>query len=172
MRCAGPVATVALLFVGSTLPSAAAPPPPSHARSKLVAANAAAKAWKPDAVLIQVAARDVADDGRQVFWDYGFWSVAAQTCLVVNAAGAETQSVESGGAACESGAVGEFMDSDRAIQIARSNGITKPNATMVVNHDGKRTIWSVMDGAGMESGDVILDLDAVTGAIVNKAKQQ
>jgi len=43
---------------------------------------------------------------------------------------------------------------------------------MVVNHDGKRTIWSVMDGAGMESGDVILDLDAVTGAIVNKTEQQ
>ena len=176
MRKSAALLAVALLAAASTLPSAAAPPAPSLAKTKLAEANATAKEWKPDAVLIQVAARDVGQDGMQMFWDYGFYSAAAKTCLVVNAAGSETHSVESGGPGCESAAVGEFMDSDRAQEIARKNGIKKPKTSMVVNLSldpkGDRTVWSIMDGSGMERGDVILDLDASTGQVVSKITQQ
>ena len=81
-------------------------------------------------------------------------------------------STESGGAICEEPQLGDFMDSDQAMKIARANGITAPKATMVVSMSarGKRPLWVVMDGAGMKTGEMSLDIDARTGAVLNKRK--
>jgi hypothetical protein len=32
-------------------------------------------------------------------------------------------------------------------------------------------VWSVMDNAGTRPGDVMLDIDAVSGAVISKTKQ-
>src|SRR5687768_15745765 len=81
---------------------------PSLAKAKISEAGVAAKQWKPDAVLIQVAASGVGEDGMHVLWDYGFYSAAAKTCLVVNVAGTTTTR-ESGGQICESAELKEFI---------------------------------------------------------------
>jgi hypothetical protein len=149
------------------------PVKPSLAKAKLAEATAAAKKWKADAVLIQVAGNGIGDDGMEVLWDYGFYSPTAKTCLVVNVANTTTQQ-ESGGEICESPELTEFMDSDQAIAIARKNGITAPKVTMVVSASALRkggATWTVMDAAGMKSGNVMLDIDAKTGAILSKTKQ-
>jgi hypothetical protein len=146
---------------------------PSLAKAKLTEATAAAKKWKADAVLIQVAGNGIGDDGMEVLWDYGFYSPAAKTCLVVNVANTTTQQ-ESGGEMCESPELTDFMDSDQAIAIARKNGVTAPKVTMVVSASALRkggVTWTVMDAAGMKSGNIMLDIDAKTGAILSKTKQ-
>ena len=151
------------------------PMKPSLAKAKLTEASAAAKGWKPDAVLIQIAGRNVGQDGMSIFWDYGFYSRTAKTCAVVNVVpGARVR--ESGGPICESPELKEFMDSDRAATVARSNGITRPAATMVVSvspvKQESRAVWSVFDDRGMKTGDVMIDIDAQTGAVLSKTTQR
>jgi hypothetical protein len=81
---------------------------------------------------------------------------------------------ESGGALCESAEIKQFMDSDEAIKIARKNGITQPKVTMLVSSSlsGDGALWTVMDGSGTKSGDVLLDFDAMTRKIVSTTKQR
>jgi hypothetical protein len=68
----------------------------------------------------------------------------------------------------------DFIDSDAAMKVARENGITKPTATMAVSvvGAGEPPFWSVMDDAGLKPGDVMLDIDARTGALKSKTTQQ
>ena len=152
------------------------PIPPTPAKARLVEATAAAKNWKADARLLQVAARAVGAEGLHVAWDYGFYSPAAKNCLVVNVVpGMAPNNRESGGAACGGPELKEFMDSVQALKIARSNGITSATVTMFATvsptRQGERAVWTVMDGSGMKPGEVMLDIDAVTGAIVGKRTQ-
>ena len=147
------------------------PVKPTLAKTKVSEAMAAAKKWKADAILIQIAGRNISDDGTYVLWDYGFYSPAAKNCLVVNVATTTTQQ-ESGGAMCESSELTEFMDSDQAMSIARKNGITKPRASMVASASGRGAIWTVMDEGGMKPGNVMLDIDAKTGGVLNKTSQR
>ena len=150
-----------------------APVPPSLAKARLAAATTAAKAWKPDAVLIQIGGRGVGPDGMRVIWDYGYWSATAKTCVVVNVVPAGASTDESGGAACQAPELKEpFIDSDRAMTIARMSGITAPTATMFLSASGKGSVWAVMDGGGTASGNVLLDIDAVSGAVLNKTSQR
>lgn len=104
-----------------TTSQAGAPLAPSLAKAKLAEATAAAKKWRADAFLIQIAASNIRDDGLHVLWDYGFYSPAAKNCLVVNVA-KTVATRESGGAICESPELKEFMDSDQAMMIAPRTG--------------------------------------------------
>ena len=144
--------------------------PGGLAKARLSEATAAAKKWRADAALIQIAANRVADDGTQSLWKYGFFSASAKTCLIVQLA-RTTRTTETGGPLCESPSLANFMDSDRAIQIARKNGIERPNVTMVVSmvptRKGARPVWIVMEGSGMNAGDVSVDVDAQTGEVLN-----
>ena len=157
----------------------ATPLPPSLAKAKLAEATAAAKKWKADAVLIQVVGSRVGAAGLHVAWDYGYWAPSAKGCLVVNIGppGSPPFVQESGGPECQAPELkGEFMDSDRAMAIARSNGITAPTSNMGVSmtpmRGGTRTVWLVMDGGGTAPGNVLLDIDAQTGAVLNKTTQR
>jgi hypothetical protein len=141
----------------------------------MVEATTAAKAWKADAVLIQIATGGVGPDGRDVAWDYGFYSPNAKTCAVINIFAAGPHLVESGGEICASPELREpFIDSDEAATIARANGITAPETTMIVSMSaaGDRPQWSVMDDRGMDTGNVMLDIDAVSGKVVGKTAQR
>jgi len=148
---------------------------PSLAKAKISVATAAARKWKSDAVLIQIAAGNIGEDGMAVMWDYGFWSATARTCAVVNVyAGGATDVRESGGETCESPALPEsIVDSDEAMKVARANGLTQPKATMIVSAlPGRGTFWSVMDAHGMTTGDAMIDIDAESGKFKKKTHQQ
>ena len=147
---------------------------PSLAKAKLKEATAAALKWRSDAVLIQIAGRNIGTDGTTLIWDYGFYAKSAKTCLVVHVARA-VETTESGGAMCESPALtGDFIDSDQAIKLARANGITHPTATMVVSVSPrtKGPFWSVMDEAGVKPGNVMLDIEGITGKVLYSTKQK
>ena len=162
--------TAMALAIGAGRVQAQTQAPRSLAKAKLSEATAAAKKWRADAALIQIAANRVADDGTQRLWKYGFFSPAAKTCLIVQVAGT-TRTTETGGPLCESRALGNFMDSNKAIQIARKNGIQRTSVTMVVSmvptRKGPRPVWIVMEGSGMNGGDVSVDIDAETGEVLN-----
>jgi len=146
-------------------------PVPSLAKANLETAKATAKQWQADAILIQVAGSNVGADGKHVMWDYGFYSPTAKKCAVVNVAPKAAGSTESGDESCASAELVDFMDSDKASTVARSNGITAAHATMVASVTGSKAVWSVMDESGMKPGNVMLDIDAMSGAVLSKTSQ-
>jgi hypothetical protein len=154
-------------------------PAPTPAKMRLSEATAAAKKWKPDAILLQIGGGRVGAEGLLPYWDYGFYSATAKTCAVIQIIPNVPPNIEeSGGPTCAGPELKEFMDSEQAMKIARSNGITAPLATMYVSvsSSGRGTaakaVWSVMDGGGVKAGDVLLDIDGVSGAILSKTTQR
>lgn len=151
------------------------PVPPTLARAKLSEATAAAKQWKPDAILIQIAASRVGTNGMQVVWDYGFYSASARRCAVINidAPGMPPFTQESGGPECASAPLpATLIDSAQAVTVARANGITAPMSNMIVMVEGPRTVWTVMDNGGTWPGEVIVSTDAVSGTFIDKIQQR
>jgi hypothetical protein len=110
------------------------------AKAKLSDAAAAAKKWRGDAILIQIASRSVQEGGVTAAWDYGFWSSSAKTCAVIKVFPAVAPTVqESGGAICQEPELPTtFIDSDQALKIARANGVTSPTVTMIVSTSAGR----------------------------------
>lgn len=161
-----------LVVAVSLLLGQATPPVPLTAKASLSAALEGGKKWKADAVLIQVVGSRIGADGKHIAWEYGFYSAAAKTCAVVYVVRGQSAAEESGGPACQAPALGDFMDSDQAMTIARRNGITKPLATMTVSAGQTRALWIIMDGGGVAGGDVILELDATSGAVIGKTTQR
>ena len=152
------------------------PMPPVSAKAKLAEATAAAKKWRADAILIQVASKFVNENGMTAMWDYGFWSTSAKTCAIVNVGPTQAGvTAETGGASCQEPEVKDFIDSDQALKIAKANGVTAARTSMVVSVSPvkgvPRAVWMVMDESGMKPGNVMLDIDAATGAVVGKTKQ-
>lgn len=146
---------------------------PTTAKTNLADALAGGKKWKPDAILIQVVGTRIGPDGKNISWEYGFYSASAKTCAIVYVAKGQSMAKESGEpATCQAPELKEFIDSDQAMGIARKNGITKPLASMAASMERNRPTWNVMDGGGAASGDVILEIDAMTGAVVNKITQK
>jgi hypothetical protein len=160
----------------STAPSQTATPiAASLAKAKITEATAAAKNWKPDAVLIQIAKGRIGDDGKAIMWDYGYWSAAAKTCAVVNVSANGASNVrESGGESCEAPELRDFMDSDQAIKIARDHGVKAATVTMIAATAPRSgaSIWTIMDDAGMKAGNVMLDLHATSGKVLNTTSQK
>ena len=150
----------------------AAPVAPTTAKTNLADALAGGKKWKTDAILIQAVASRVGTDGKQISWEYGFYSASAKTCAVVYVARGQSHAQESGGPTCQAPELKDFMDSDRAMEIARRSGITKPLGTMAASVEKNRPTWTVMDGGGVATGDVILEIDAMTGGIISKITQR
>ena len=148
---------------------------PSLAKAGLSDAIAAGKKWKPDARLIQVEGHVTGDAGTTLAWRYGFYSPAAKSCAVIYVHAGQSHVTEAPGEDCQSAELKEFMDSDEALKKARSNGVTAPDVTMAAHLEstaqGQRAVWTVMDKGGVKSGNVILDIDAQTGAVLNKTTQ-
>jgi hypothetical protein len=159
-------------------PAAAVPTKvaPSLAKAKLADATTAAKKWKADAIFIQVEGHVTGDAGTTIAWAYGFYSSTAKTCAVISVYAGGTNVSESGGEDCKSSELKDFMDSDQALKIARNNGITASEVAMVAHitptRQGERAVWTVMDERGMKTGNVILDIDGQTGAILDKIPQR
>jgi hypothetical protein len=64
------------------------------------------------------------------------------------------------------------VDSDKAVVIARKEGLTRPELTVILTTvpAGQRLIWIIMEGNGMKDGDLTIDIDAQTGAVRGKRK--
>jgi hypothetical protein len=146
---------------------------PTTAKANLADALIGGKKWKADATLIQVVGTRIGADGKNISWEYGFYSASAKTCAIVYVAKGQSMAKESGEpATCQAPELKDFMDSDQAMGIARKNGVTKPLASMAASVERNRATWNVMDGGGVTSGDVILEIDAVTGTILGKITQK
>jgi hypothetical protein len=154
-------------------PTAAGPTSvaPSLAKAKLADATAAAKKWKADAILIQVQGHVKGDAGTAIGWEYGFYSPATNSCAMITIY-PRGPYVSEAREECKSPELKEFMDSDQALKMARNNGVTASEVTMVVMRQADRAIWSVMDERGMKHGNVMLDIDAQTGTLVSKTTQR
>jgi hypothetical protein len=67
------------------------------------------------------------------------------------------------------------IESDQALKIARSNGITATRVSMAVSMSPvkgtTRPVWVVMDEGGTKAGHRILDIDATSGVVVGTTKQ-
>jgi hypothetical protein len=146
---------------------------PTTAKANLADALTGGKKWKADAILIQVVGTRIGPDGKNISWEYGFYSASAKTCAIVYVAKGQSLAKESGEpATCQAPELKDFMDSDQAMGIARKNGIVKPLASMAASVERNRPTWNVMDGGGVANGDVILEIDAITGAILSKITQK
>jgi hypothetical protein len=165
--------TTGLLVVAVALVAAAARAGAEGlpAKASLVQARASARSWRADALLIRINSTAVIADGTSSIWSYGFYSSAAKNCFVVTVANGKTiDTTESGGATCEEPELVDFMDSGRAMQIARRNGIKTSATTMGLMNtptpEGIRATWIVYDGLGAR--DASVTIDAGTGAVLER----
>ena len=172
LACGGSTSTDGAETKASELTQAATPLTPVLAKAHLADAAAEAKKWKSDAFLIQVAGNAVSDDGKVVSWDYGAYSPSAKNCLVIKFYRGKPTTTESGGEACESAPLGEIIDSDQAIKIARENGLTKQVSMVVMASPISRgtSVWSVIEEGMRNPGNVTLDIDAASGKVRNTMK--
>jgi hypothetical protein len=150
----------------------AAPLTPVLAKAHLADAAAEAKKWKSDAFLTQVSGANVSDDGKVASWQYVAYSPSAQKCLGIKYYRGKPSSTESGGvAACDLPPLGEIIDSNQAITVARENGVTK-EVSMVAMASPTRpreSVWSVVEEGMRNPGNITVDIDA-SGKVVNTQK--
>jgi len=163
---------VSLLVAVQAVKAQTARPVPTTAKANLATALAGGKKWKADAILIQVVGATTPADGKNLSWEYGFYSPSAKASALVYVAGGLLKTQASSGPSCLAPELKEFMDSDQAMGIARRNGITKPLASMTASVERNRPTWTVMDGGGEAPGDVILEIHGTTGAVVDKITQR
>jgi hypothetical protein len=142
---------------------------PVTAKANLNAAIDAAKKWQADAFLILVTGSRVNPDGTRMYWDYGAYSPSAKKCAMINVINGQSNAVEAGGPECAEAKIGDFIDSDQAMTIAKQNGLTKPNVDMSVTnspHTGKQVIWMIIEDGLRNKGDLEIDIDAATGKVL------
>lgn len=139
------------------------------ARSGLTKTVPIAKKWKADAVLTGISSLDVNSDGTAAWWIHGFLSPSTKKHLMVTvkADRIDTTEVSKG----FSNPIGDtFMDSDKAMQEAKKNGLKGKNPSMGLNvlGTGKNAglFWTVT--GGFEKGDVSVTLDGRTGKLIRK----
>ena len=147
----------------------------AQAKALLGDAKSEAKKWRSDAYLFQVTARGVTDGLAMWYYDFIAPGASGKKCLRVNFG--KDRRVFTRQLDCDQSdpELKDFaVDSDRAVEIARKEGLKRPQLTaalsMVPTAAGQRAIWILMEGNGMTEGDVTIDIDAQTGAIRGKRK--
>jgi hypothetical protein len=161
-----------LLFgaaIGLAAPGLGAAEKPETARAALERAKPRAKEWRADAVLTNASTLGADANGTAEIWNFAFYSPGAKTWLNVTASGGKLGTLEVSMGLADP--VGEFIDSDQAIEAAKKNGLAgskKPMmglAWMGGSKDGV-ACWTV--GGGFEPGSVGVVLDAKTGGFITK----
>jgi hypothetical protein len=139
------------------------------AKAALAQSVAAGKKWHADAVLTGVSTTTLKGDGTADAWLYAFYSPKTKKFLIVTAQGTKLDTLEVGRGMTDP--VGDdFIDSDKAMQEAKKNGVKGKSPTMALNFMGNvktpGAFWTV--GGGFESGDVSIILEAKTGKLFMK----
>jgi len=167
MRIAGGFAAAAFAaLVG--LESTISPPAPFTARTQLTQATAAAKKWRPDAVLTHVSSLTVNPDGSAKSWIYTFYAPKTQKSLTITVApGAALDTLEVQNTSMQP--IGEpFLDSDKAMQEAKQHDLkgNSPSMGLVVMGFTGSAVWAV--NGGFSEGDVSVMVDGTTGAFIRR----
>ena len=141
------------------------------AKAGLKDAAAGAQKWKEDATLVNVSTLQANPDGTAEKWAYMFFSAKAKQGYSVDVKGGKVvETLEVNPYIRD--AVGEFVDSDKAMAEAKKNGLkVKDKPAMSVLVMGQATkqpgaYWTV--GGGYQPGDVGVVLDAKTGKFLYK----
>ena len=135
------------------------------ARAALPQVLAKAKEWQPDAALVHLSTTKVQAHGSASEWKYSFYSPATKKrCVVTARPGSVTVKEVTLGSDTEP--LGDFVDSDKAAEVAARNGLKGKEPSMSVLRPGgapaSGTRWLVT--GGFEAGDTTVTLDARTGA--------
>jgi hypothetical protein len=128
-----------------------------------------AKKWKADAILTGISSLDVNSDGTAAWWIHGFLSPSTKKHLMVTVKADRIDTTETNKGF--SNPIGDnFLDSDKAMQEAKKNGLKGKNPSMGLNvlGTGKNAglYWTVT--GGFEKGDVSVTLDGRTGKLIRK----
>jgi hypothetical protein len=146
---------------------------PVLAKAHLADAATEARKWRQDAVIVQIFGRRVPDDGKVSWWDYAAWSPSTKGCLGIQFIRGNVNAQETRAEACQYEPLGEIIDSDQAIRIARANGITRQDVSMFAMPSPTRkgtSVWSVVEEGMRNPGNVTLDIDGVTGKVLNTTR--
>jgi hypothetical protein len=140
------------------------------AKTSLKQVVAAGKKWQGDAVLVSLSSVKVHPDGAADEWKYSFYSPGTKKRCVVTASGSNirTKDVNLG---FSTEPLGDFIDSDKAMQEAKKNGLKGNDLNMAVKFQGsgpKATAFWIVNG-GFAKGDVSVFLDARTGKFSSRA---
>jgi hypothetical protein len=140
------------------------------ARGALPEVLAKARAWQGDAALVHLSSTKVNPDGTASEWKYSFYASASKKrCVVTAHPGGVTLREVRLGSFTEP--LGEFVDSDKAMEVARKNGLRGGEPSMsVLRPAGARaegTRWLVT--GGFNAGDTSIGVDAKTGAFLERS---
>lgn len=138
------------------------------ARNVVAKLAARARQWQSDAVLTNLSTFSAAQDGTAATWSSMFYSPVTKKWLAVTASGAKLDALEVSEGLTDP--IGEFIDSDRAMQVAKKNGVTPGRETLMgLAWTGAKdglACWTV--GGGFEPGSVAVVLNAKTGDLITK----
>ncbi len=162
----GVIAFALLLFSASSISFAAG----LTAKAALTQAVAASKKWQSDAVLVSLSSVRVQSDGTAEEWKYSFYSPhTGRRCVVTaSASGTRTKEVRLGHS---TEPLGDFIDSDKAMQEARKNGLRGDDLNMTVKVQGtgsSAAAYWIVNG-GFTRVDVSILLVAKTGKFSSRA---
>ncbi|HXH73249.1 MAG TPA: hypothetical protein VNI58_10585 [Mariprofundaceae bacterium] len=143
------------------------------ARSALPQVIAAGKQWQGDAVLVSLSSISVHADGTADEWKYAFYSPGADKRCVITANGSNVKLMEVR-LGYSTKDLGDFIDSDQAMQEAKKHGLKGNEPNMSVNYQGsgpsEATYWII--NGGYATGDVSVFLDARTGKFSSSVKME
>ena len=143
------------------------------AKTMLAKARAEAKKARSDAYLFQIVTTG-STNGIDM-WDYDFYSPGAgeKKCVRVSMGRGDNPSVSlhkcPGPAEME---LKEFtIDSDKVVVVGRAAGVKGNDLTVALRMSDWRgaelPIWSIIEGT--KPGDLMVDFDGMTGALLHKA---
>lgn len=140
------------------------------ARRAVAKLTARAQQWQQDAVLTNLSTLEATEDGTAKAWSSIFYSPVAKKWLTVTASGAKLDALEVSQGLTDP--IGEFVDSDHAMQVAKENGLTPGKETMMglawMGAKDGLACWTV--GGGFEPGSVAVVLDAKSGDLITKQR--
>jgi hypothetical protein len=135
------------------------------ARAALDDATAAAKQWKPDAILTSVSSNTVDIDGKGVAWFYSFYSLKANSYLAVTSKGRSIDTMQIGTGQTDS-VPADFLDSDKAMAEAVKAGLKGDAMRMQLT----RAQWVI--NSGDKKGDLSVWLNPRTGRLIKRQAVQ
>lgn len=146
---------------------------PMLAKAHLADAAAEAKKWRSDAFLFQVSGSMVTDEGKANSWAYAAFSPGAKSCLGMRFIRGRAVTQELGGPECESAEpLGDIIDSDQVIKIAKENGVTKKDVSMIATRRVRKgqAVWMVTEEGMRNAGDITMEIDAPTGKVLSTTR--
>jgi hypothetical protein len=161
------VGMVVVLVAAAPLASAE-----STARAALKQATASGQAWQSDAVLTHVSTLTAKADGRSRSWLYTFYSPKTGKSAIVTARDTQVE-IEPDVRTTSVDPIGEFIDSDKALDVASQHGLTEPDSiAMGLTLMGKATAKPQMSWSITVMKDSILtwSIDAKNGSLIHKGE--